>query len=291
MPKEAEKSVVLEDKPEIPVVVPAEAEEEKAPLPKRRASKVIKDTANKVMNALTPGGPKTKRFKKKLLNPAMKQTEKVVDTFTPDESKFYRGMNAAFWSQGWLISDTALLYFRIVAVIGMLLTKNFAQALPMLLVASFNRLPLAMLKTLREPVHILYGLVLSASVMVFVRYAIQNIYARPALSDCFAWFYLADQVISLEHLLYPVDIGLFFALLLLRPSLVTPPFTWHLGMSGRKLLVYLLFYLSPIISIPALFYKKGRINPPSFGEKVNKFVWVSRKSAQFGWDATQYIPT
>lgn len=289
MPKEGKKDVVLEERPEVLVV--QEAEQEAAPVPKRRASQTIKNAASKVMSALTPGGPKTKRFKKKLLDPAMKQTEKVVDTFTPDESKFYRGMDAAFWSQGWLVSDTVLLYFRIVAVIGMLLARNFIQAIPMLLVAIFSRLPPTVRSASRELIHMSYGLVLSASVMIFARYGIQHIYARPALSECFAWFYLVDQVISLEHLMYPVDIVLFLALLLLRPSTVTPPFAWHLGMSGRKLLVYALFYLSPIASIPILFYKKGRINPPSFGEKVNKFVWMSRKSAQLSWDATQYIPT
>ena len=223
------------------------------------------------------------RAKKYLEN----KTGRVVKAVNPPSDRFYIAFDPGLWPKAieGLITDNQLFWGRIVGVVVMALLGAWAAALPLALVVAAPKLP-----RFHKPIHMAYSVTLLASAMTIIRY-ITQLFRDPYYSDIYCLVYLADQLFSLEHPIYPVDLGIFYAVLIIYPSLVRTPVEWDLGMSARNLQLYILFYLAPIGVYPLTMYKKGSWNPPSFVEKVGRAWRFSRRGVRMSWDATQYIPT
>lgn len=215
------------------------------------------------------------------------KTGKMVKAVNPPSDQYYIAFNAELWPRAMdgLITDNQLLWVRVVGIVVMLLCKAWAAAVPLALVVAAPKLP-----RFHKPIHMVYSVALLASAMTVIRYIIQ-LFRDPYFSDIYCLVYLVDQLLSLEHPIYPVDLGIFYAVLIVYPDLVRTPMEWHLGMSARNLQLYILFYLAPIGVYPLTMYKKGSWNPPTFVEKVGRAWRFSRRGAKMSWDATQYIPT
>ena len=214
--------------------------------------------------------------------------ENITQLVKPLEERFYPGFSSEmFYAPAPGCPEGLLFWFRFITAALLLLFRDVmvASILLGLLVAPrfqhFGRV-----------VHIGYAIALISSMMIILRYAIEG-GANPQWSDLYALAIFGDQLLSLDHPLWPADVGIFYICLTIYPEMIRPPrmMTTTLGfLSGRGLQLTVLFYLSPILLYLLLLYKKACWNPPSFTEQLGRAWRMSRQGMRLGWDVTRYIP-
>lgn len=202
------------------------------------------------------------------------------DTVKSKKDLFYAELKAEMMQKAMRpLQDEQLYYFRLAALNLMGWTGPWLPVIPMLGLILLPRHN----KQYRF-IHAGYAVVLQASLIELLRALID--FKLPRL---FGLVYLLDQVLCMEQPVFLADLGLFYLLLFIQPSLLPPPkliSTFTL----RSVQFCLLFYLSPLLLYPALLAKKAWANPPTFKDKLAKMVRMGKQGVRMSWDATTYLP-